>query len=175
MMRHTTTVLLFMTVGTVPSLTGQRIVAPRYEAQSAAVKTPPRNAWGRDAAHLGKWVTAAGTAALTLLGAEQHRLSRRDWNALLTICRSAQDACALGPDGRYVRSDAELLYQRSRAFDRRANRRLLGAQASLLATTALFIIDLHPGEGPDNIPFAPMRVGLTPTGDGAAVGVRLGF
>jgi len=59
----------------------------------------------------------------------------------------AQDACALGQDGRYLRSDAEQLYQRSRAFDRRANRWLLGAQAGLLATTALFIIDLHPGKG----------------------------
>ena len=76
------------------------------------------------------------------------------------ICRSTQDACALGPDGRYLRSDAELLYQRSRTFDRRANRWLLGAQASLLATTALFIIDLHPGAGPENIPFAPLQVGM---------------
>ena len=58
--------------------------------------------WRRTAPHYGKWLTAAGTVALTLLG----------------------------------------------------------AQASLLATTALFIIDLHPGAGPENIPFAPMRVGV---------------
>ena len=90
----------------------------------------------------------------------EHSHSRRDWNALLDICRSAQDACALGPDGRYVRSDAEQLYQRSRGYDRRANRWLIGAQVSLLTTTALFIIDLHPGEGPENIPFAPMQVGM---------------
>jgi hypothetical protein len=110
--------------------------------------------------HHGKWLTAASVAALIFFAEREHSQSRREWNALLDICRSAQDACALGSDGRYVRSDAEALYQRSRAFDRRANRWLLGAQAGLLATTALFIIDLRPGEGPDNIPFAPMQVGL---------------
>ncbi len=149
--------------GVVPTLRGQVICS-----QSSVVCSDNRKLMTDDqrasfqqaVVHHGKWLTAAGTVALTLLGAEQHRYSRRDWNALLAICRSAQDACALGPDGRYLRSDAELLYQRSRTFDRRANRWLLGAQASLLATTALFIIDLHPGAGPDNIPFAPMKVGL---------------
>jgi len=110
--------------------------------------------------HNGKWLTAASVAALIVFAQREHSQSRREWNALLDICRSAQDACALGPDGRYVRSDAEQLYQRSRAFDRRANRWLLGAQAGLLATTALFIIDLHPGEGPENIPFGPVQVGM---------------
>jgi len=110
--------------------------------------------------HNGKWLTAASVVALIVVAEREHSNSRREWNALLDICRSAQDACALGADGRYVRGDAEQLYQRSRAFDRRANRWLLGAQASLLATTALFIIDLHPGQGPENIPFAPLQVGM---------------
>jgi hypothetical protein len=90
----------------------------------------------------------------------EHTRSNRDWNALLDLCRSTPDACATGGDGRYVRSDAEALYQRSRAFDRRANRWLFGAQASLLTTTALFIIDLHPGDGPENIPYPPLKVGM---------------
>jgi len=119
-----------------------------------------RQSFQRAVVHDGKWLTAASVAALIFFAEREHSQSRREWNALLDICRSAQDACALGSDGRYVRSDAEALYQRSRAFDRRANRWLLGAQAGLLATTALFIIDLHPGGGPENIPFAPMHVGL---------------
>ncbi len=119
-----------------------------------------RASFQRAVVHTGKWFTAASAAALIVLAQQQHTNSRREWNALLDVCRSAQDACALGTDGRYIRSDAEQLYQRSRAFDRRANRWLLGAQASLLATTALFIIDLHPGDGPENIPFAPMQVGV---------------
>jgi len=149
--------------GLLPSLRGQAICH-----RSSVVCTENRRlttddqraSFQRAVAHNGKWITALGVAALTFFGEREHRHSRREWNALLDICRSAQDACALGPDGRYVRSDAELLYQRSRAYDRRANRWLLGAQASLLATTALFIIDLHPGEGPDDIPFAPLQVGV---------------
>jgi len=117
-----------------------------------------RESFQRAVVHNGKWLTAASVAALIVFAQREHSQSRREWNALLDICRSAQDACALGPDGRYVRSDAEQLYQRSRAFDRRANRWLLGAQAGVLATTALFIIDLHPGAGPDNIPFPGNRI-----------------
>jgi len=133
--------------------------APRLAAQHRDL-SGQRESFQRAVVHNGKWLTAASVAALIFFAEREHSRSRRDWNALLDICRSAQDACALGSGGRYVRSDAEALYQRSRAFDRRANRWLLGAQAGLLATTALFIIDLHPGEGPDNIPFAPMQVGM---------------
>ncbi len=133
--------------------------APRLGAQAHDV-SGQRESFQRAVVHNGKWLTAAGVVALIAFAEREHSQSRREWNALLDICRSAQDACALGPDGRYVRSDAEQLYQRSRAFDRRANRWLLGAQAGVLATTALFIIDLHPGQGPDNIPFAPLQVGM---------------
>ena len=119
-----------------------------------------RESFGRAVVHNGKWLTAASIAALIMFAEREHNQSQRAWNALLDVCRSAQDACALGADGRYVRGDAEQLYQRSRGYDRRANHWLLGAQASLLATTALFIIDLHPGEGPENIPLAPLQVGL---------------
>ena len=68
---------------------------------------------------------------------------------------------------------AEQLYQLSRQYDRRANRYLLGAQGTLLLTTALFIIDLHPG-GPGNIPFSPLRVGIEPSSR-ARFGVELTF
>jgi hypothetical protein len=133
--------------------------APRLSAQARDL-SGQRASFGRAVVHNGKWLTAASVAALIMFAEREHNQSQRAWNSLLDICRSAQDGCALAPDGRYVRSDAEQLYQRSRAYDRRANHWLLGAQASLLATTALFIIDLHPGEGPDNIPLAPMQVGV---------------
>ena len=170
-MMRSTTILVLLACGAAPTLRGQYLAVRQQDGTSHAIQPMT---WRRTAPHYGKWLTAAGTVALTLLGAEQHRYSRRDWNALLDICRSAQDACALGPDGRYLRSDAELLYQRSRTFDRRANRWLLGAQASLLATTALFIIDLHPGQGPDNIPF-PGGLAVTVLRNGAGVGMRIAF
>src|SRR5712671_3535177 len=133
--------------------------APSLAAQHRDL-SGQRESFQRALVHSGKWLTAASVAALIVFAEREHNQSRREWSALLDICRSAQDACALGSDGRYVRSDAEQRYRRSRAYDRRANGWLLGAEAGLLATTALFIIDLHPGQGPDNIPFAPMQVGL---------------
>lgn len=123
-------------------------------------QTAQRESFRRAVVHNGKWITAVGVAVLTMFAEREHNHSQQAWGALLAICRSAQNACAVGPDGRYTRSDAERLYQLSRAYDGRANRWLLGAQATLLVTTALFIIDLHPGEGPDNIPFAPLQVGI---------------
>lgn len=171
-----TLILAVLLSGATHRVAAQRLTPRRNDATSHedALQHVQRDTWRRSVPHYGKWLTAAGAAALTVLGAEQHRLSRQNWNALLLICRSADDACAVGTDGRYLRSDAELLYQRSRIYDRRANRWLLGAQATLLATTALFIIDLHPGEGPDNIPYpAQLRVGAVGDGAGIAIGYRL--
>jgi len=147
--------------GAAPRLAAQHLDARRHVGTTHDL-SGQRETFRRATVHYGKWFTAAGAAALIVLAQQQHTNSQREWNALLDICRSAQDACALGADGRYIRSDAEQRYQRSRAFDRRANRWLLGAQASLLTTTALFIIDLHPGEGPGNIPFPghELRVGV---------------
>ncbi len=128
------------------------------------------------AVHHGKWLTAGAAAALTVMAAREHGSSRRAWDALLAICRSTDNACVRGGDGRYLRSDAEALYQRSVYYDRRANRRLLGAQGSLLLTATLFILDLRGrASGPDNIPFAPPRVTVEPTRDGAHVGLQLTF
>lgn len=178
MMRSTWILTTSLFCVATPVLAQGNGAARRHDGMSheTTVQGVQRDTWRRGVVHYGKWVTAGATVAFTIFAQREHRQSRRDWDALLTICRSAQDACELGPDGRYLRNDAELLYQRSRYYDRRANHRLLGAQASLLATAALFILDLHPGrEGPDNIPFSPFRVTVEPTRDGAQVGMRVAF
>ena len=149
-------------------------------AAPALAQTPPRHAlppsMGHTAVHYGKWLTAGAAVALTVLGAHEHSYSRRDWDQLLLICRSADDACSRGTDGRYARSDAESFYQSSLYYDRRANRRLLGAQGSLLVTAALFILDLRGrNDEPDNIPFSPIRVTVDQTRDGTLVGMRIAF
>jgi hypothetical protein len=150
-------------------------VPPALSAQSGQAFSRGSSFTGT-AVHYGKWLTAGAAGAFIGFASREHQKSRREWNALLDICRSADDACAIGADGRYLRSDAEVLYQRSRVFDRRANHRLLGAQVSLLATAALFLLDLHPGKtGPDNIPFSPLRVTAEPTSDGARLGLELRF
>jgi hypothetical protein len=152
------TLLLALLLGAVQPLSAQRATA--YGGPRTAY-TVQRDFFRRSVPHYGKWLTAAGAAALTVMGAAEHRQSKREWDQLLTICHSAPDACNTGPDGRYLRDDAEQLYQLSRQYDRRANHLLLGAQGTLLLTTALFIIDLHPG-GPGNIPFpaSQLQVGM---------------
>jgi hypothetical protein len=175
MTRRSIVFLALLTAGFVPVVRSQTVIGHRSSVPDADNRPLiADDFFRRDLPHYGKWLTAAGAAAFTLLAASEHRQSRRDWDALLTICRSSDSACELGPDGRYVRTDAEQLFQRSRFFDRRANRFLLGAQGSLLLTTALFIIDLHPGQGPDNIPF-PGGVAVSPLPNGAAVGLRIAF
>ena len=59
-----------------------------------------RTTWRRVTVHYGKWLTAGTAAAFTALAAREHQRSRHDWDALLAICRSADDACLLGADGR---------------------------------------------------------------------------
>jgi hypothetical protein len=124
--------------------------------------------------HTGKWLTAAAAIGFTVMASQQHNYSRRDWDALLEICRSASDACLVGPDGRYLRADAEALYQSSRQYDLLANRWLVGAQVSLVTTTALFIIDLNAGNGPENIPY-PSQIRVGAVGNGPGVEMRLAF
>jgi hypothetical protein len=175
MTRRSIAILAFLGVGFVPVARSQMAVSRQPSAVSAESRRLMADGWRRDVPHYGKWLTAAGVAAFSIVAATEHRLSRRDWNSLLAICRSALDACTVGADGRYVRADAEALYQRSRAYDRRANRWLVGAQVSLIATTALFIIDLHPGQGPENIPFPANQLEVGLVGGGVGVVLRFPF
>jgi hypothetical protein len=164
-MKRSNWILATLLLGALPPLRAQDEDAVRQ-----------RTTWRRTTVHYGKWLTAGTAVAFTVMAAREHERSRQDWDALLAICRSADDACVLGPDGRYLRADAEARYRRSLYYDARANRRLLGAQATLLVSVTLFILDLRSGRGePENIPFAPVRVTAEPTRDGAAVGVRVMF
>jgi hypothetical protein len=144
-------------------------------AQQAAPR-PPAGGASRPLVHWGKWATAAGAIALTAMGAREHHYSDVEWNQLLDICRNNNSDCMVGAGGRYLNANAELLYQASLQFDRRARRWLLGAQATAFATAALFIADLrHHSDGPENIPFHPVSLDLSPTRSGATLSVRVAF
>jgi hypothetical protein len=151
------------------------LAAMPLAAQQAAPR-PPAGGASRPLVHWGKWATAAGAVALTAMGAREHGYSDREWNQLLDICRNNNGDCTVGPSGRYLNANAELLYQASLQFDRRARGWLLGAQAAALATAALFIADLrHHSDGPGNIPFHPVSVDVVPTRDGARLTMRVTF
>ena len=150
------------------------VLAPRAPAQTAPAVRGMSLRQG--AVHYGKWLTAGVAVGFTAMAVHEHGFSHRDWDNLLVICRSSDNACARGNDGRYLRADAEFLYERSIYYDRRANRRILGAQGSLLVTAALFIIDLSGRNAePDNIPFRPFRVSVEPATGTTLLGLTLSF
>ncbi|OLC02351.1 MAG: hypothetical protein AUH78_19910 [Gemmatimonadetes bacterium 13_1_40CM_4_69_8] len=131
---------------------------------------------GRATVHWGKWLAAGSAVAFSVMGAHEHSRSNGEFSQLLTLCRANNDDCLLGTDGTYLNPAAEQLYQTSIHFDRRARLRLLAGQATLLVAAGLFIADLtHQASGPENKPFAPLKVGLDRRTGGALVGVRLTF
>jgi hypothetical protein len=171
-MKRALLVIAMLVCGVAPTLHAQAICnqssvvrcSSNQQLTTNSYQENQRTSIMRTFVHYGKWLTAAAAIGATVMASNQHTLSRKDWDALLDICRTAPDACVTGPDGRYVRSDAEALYQRSRNYDLMANRWLMAAQVSLVTTTALFIIDLNPGDGPDNIPYpGQIRVGFRRT------------
>lgn len=152
-------------------------LAPALAAQEQPATPPPRS-WSETVIHYGKWTTAAAAVGLTILAAREHDRANDHWQQLLALCNQSNATCAIGPDDRYVSSQAELDYQQTLYFDRRARHRLLGAQLSLLTSATLFILDLrHRGGNPPNIPFHGARLEPTaePLGDGARVGMRIAF
>ena len=153
------------------------LAAAARDARAQTDTTPPRveaASFTDGLVRYGRWVTAAGALALTLLSVQQHERAEDHWDQLNRICRYDNAACVVGPEGRYANPTAETEYQATLDYDRRARRRLLGGQIALAVTVGLFIVDVgRGGAGPDNIPLAPLEV--TVVGDGARVGMRFTF
>lgn len=92
--------------------------------------TPGRRPWPVDVAHYAKWPGLAATGTMLTLGF----LASRDAARL-------QDSIAVD------------------AASRRARNWILGGEITLVATGAMFLVDLiHRDGGPQNIPFTPFRV-----------------
>jgi hypothetical protein len=141
-----------------------------------ASPAPASRGWSREVIHYGKWATAATAVGLTILAAREHARAQDEWRELLSLCRDNNAACQLRQDGRYVDYDAELLFQLTTYYDRRARSRLIGGQVSLLASATLFILDLrHQGGNPPNIPFHGLELSAAPTGGGARLELRVPF
>lgn len=152
-------------------------VAPSLAAQDSLAPAPrTSHNWTRPVVHYGKWLSAASAVGFTLLAAHEHDTANRSWQRLLDLCRQDNAACQVGADGRYAAYQAELLYQETLYYDRRARRRMIVGQISVLTSAALFILDLRHGSGsPPNIPFHGLEVTAEPAGDGARLGVRVPF
>lgn len=151
--------------------------APCLVAQDSLAPAPrTSHNWARPVVHYGKWLSAASAVGFTLLAAHEHDTANRSWQQLLDLCRTDNTACQVGADGRYATYQAELLYQQTLYYDRRARHRMIVGQISVLTSAALFILDLRHGDGnPPNIPFHGLRLLAEPAGDGARLGVRVPF
>jgi hypothetical protein len=151
--------------------------APGLVAQDSLAPAPrTSHTWTRPVVHYGKWLSAASALGFTLLAAHEHDTANRSWQQLLDLCRQDNTACQSGADGRYAAYQAELLYQQTLYYDRRARHRMIVGQISALTSAALFILDLrHDSGSPPNIPFHGLRLSAEPAGDGARVEVQIPF
>jgi hypothetical protein len=150
-------------------------LAPVLAAQERPAPAPPQG-WTRAAVHHGKWAAAAVALGFTVLAAREHRNADDNWQQLRELCQSVNAACQVRNDGQYVSSTAEQLYQQTLYYDRRARRRLIVGQVSLLTTAALFILDLrNQRRGPPNIPFHGLEMTAEPAGSGARLRIRVPF
>ena len=121
----------------------------------------------------GKWALAAGSLALNYLAAKDHDRADNVFDSLEQSCFLEHSLCDVGPNGRYSNPEIEGLYQQSLHYDRRARRLLVGGEAALLGSAAIFVWELtrHTSK-PDNIPFEPEVRSLR---QATGLGLRLRF
>ena len=149
------------------------LAAPALAAQQVDTVARHPTTWPRAVAHYGKWVTAAVAVGFTALAVHEHDFADRNWQQLLVLCHDDNQRCAVGANGHYGDATAEQLYQNTVHYDRRARRRLIIGQISLLTTAVAFIFDLRHGSSePKNIPLHGAMT-VEPTGDGGRVRLRI--
>jgi hypothetical protein len=136
------------------------ILAGRLEAQGPLVK-------------YGKWLLVAGSIGMNYYAVRAHNRAEDSFDALESRCLAVEARCSLGPEGRYLDSEIEGLYQRSLHYDRVARGWLVGGETALAGAAAMFVWELTRRKGrPKNIPFEPEVRSLR---GGPGVGLRLEF
>ena len=135
------------------------VLAGQAEAQGPLVK-------------YGKWAVLAGSVGMNYLALRSHNRADDAFNALKALCTD-RSRCDLGPDGSYLDPGSENLYQSALRYDRIARGWLLGGEAALAGSAALFVWELTRPKGrPGNIPFEPE---VRPMRWGTGLGFRVPF
>ena len=120
----------------------------------------------------GKWAVLAGSVGMNYLALRSHNRAEDAFNALKAVCVD-RSRCDLGPDGSYLNPLSENLYQSSLRYDRIARGWLLGGEAALAGSAALFVWELARPKGrPGNIPFEPEVRAMR---SGTGLGLRVAF
>lgn len=114
-----------------------------------------------------KWTTLAASAGLLVYGISTNSEADDRYKALENTCIDTPSRCERVPGtGAMVDQDLEREYQDIVALDDRARFSLAAGQIGVLATVALFILDLPRRSGGKDIPYTP-RLRAGPGDDGA--------
>ena len=144
-----------ITIVACAALIGARSLA----AQDLTPSPQGGRSWVVGVSHYAKWGVLAGAAAFTALSLRAHNDADNFFGGLKEFCSHANTECQLNPDGTYVSADAEHLWQATAQSDRIARGWLIGAEASLVVSGGMFLIDLVSGNSrPKNIPYTPFQV-----------------
>ncbi len=149
------------------------VAAPVLHAQEPAPAPhgPSPRPWLVTTAHYGKWATLAGAAGLITVSAVRRGKANDTIDRLERFCRADFSRCAI-VGNRYVDDMAEAIFQEHADLDRKAQGLLIGGQATLIVSGAMFLIDLMwDDDETENIPYLPMRVVARP----GAIGLALVF
>src|SRR3954471_19334564 len=91
------------------------LMSGRVEAQGPVVK-------------YGKWLLVAGSIGMNYFALRSHNRADDAFSSLETQCLTSHARCALSPQGQYLDSEIEALYQRSLHYDRVARGWLVGGE-----------------------------------------------
>lgn len=161
-----------------PPLRAQRPRPVAAVAHHASISVP---AAGRPVPHprrtvvrASKWALLGATVGFGAYAIRHTARAQEHYDALIAACTTSPARCDLA-DGRYPDAGIERLYQRTLAQDRRARIGIVGGQATLLGSLALFIYDLRNGRGPSDIPYPGSGAAARAASPGVAAGFRLAF
>lgn len=117
------------------------------------------NPWWASFSHYGRWGALGAAVAFTAAAAVRQNDADEVFTGLNDLCRANSNLCRVDIQGRYVSEEAETLFQETLRLDGQARRFLIGAQASILASGVMFLVDLIAGDNrPENIPLTPFEL-----------------
>ena len=151
------------------ALAAQALAASGPAAAQGPGRVPPARGWS--AVRVAKWALLGAALSFGVYALAEHRRGDDAYGELQALCHADHRRCRM-LDDRYESPEAERLYDRAVAADRRAQLGIIGGQVTLLGSAGLFVYDLRNGRGPSDIPY--------PTGSGAqgarlTIGARLAF
>lgn len=130
-----------------------------------AVSLQDRGGWS--ALRVAKWTTAGLSAGAAVFGVLNNRRADDEYEQLEALCAEEASRCGERlPGGAYADAQVEAQYQEVRMLDRRARTGLIAGQIGFAASVVLFVLDLRNNDGPDNIPYDPRTIDITPARDG---------